>query len=91
MEDEVQHICRQTPHYEFKYAKYRLALKAKVGYASKQQQCCKSGDVCLKKDYANSCKSTLADRWAVLIDLLLAVHCCAVPPPGKDQGTAGLP
>ena len=44
-----------------------------------------------KKDDANSCNSTLADRWAVLIDLLLAVLCCAAPRSGKDQGTAGLP
>lgn len=45
----------------------------------------------IKKDDANSCNSAPADRWAVLIDLLLAVLCCAVPRSGKDQGTAGLP
>lgn len=50
-------------------------------------------DVCDndKRDDGNSCNSTLADRWAVLIDLQLAVLCCALPRSGKDQGAAGQP
>lgn len=44
------------------------------------------------KNYdANSCNCTLADRWAALIDPLLAVLCCAAPRSGEDRGTAGLP
>lgn len=44
-----------------------------------------------KKDDANCCNSTLGDRQAVLIDLLRAVLCFAVPRSRKDHDAAGLP
>ena len=49
-------------------------------------------DACIsdKKDYASGCNSTVADRWAILIDQKRAVLCFAVVRSRKDQGTAGL-
>lgn len=44
-----------------------------------------------KKDDANGCNSTLADRWAVLIDLLRTVLCCAVPDQEKTRAQRGCP